>query len=79
MDDEGAVHFAAHLAFWPSQEAHWANKEDMKPLFDLAFGILRDAASSKPDAGIWELFEGVPIVNETAHDADQGGIALSQT
>lgn len=74
-----AVHFAAHLAFWPSRQAHWANKEDTKSLFDLAFGILRDAASSKPDAGIWELFEGVPIVNETAHDADQGGIALSQT
>jgi thiamine kinase-like enzyme len=63
-----AVHFAAHLAFWPSRQAHWANKEDTKPLFDLAFGIIRDAASSKPDAGVCELFEGVPILDETTHD-----------
>ena len=65
-----AVHFAAHLAFWPSRQAHWANKEDTKPLFDLASGILRDAASSKPDAGAWELFEGVRLVDGCTRYAD---------
>ena len=68
-----AVHFAAHLAFWPSRQAHWANKEDTKAQFDLAFSILRDAAASKPDAGAWGLFEGVPIMDEIAHDMPTRG------
>jgi hypothetical protein len=63
-----AVHFAAHLVFWPSRQAHWANKEYKKPLLDLAFGILRDAISSNSDAGVRELFEGVPIGDEIAND-----------
>lgn len=63
-----AVHFAAHLAVWPARRAHWANREDTKPLFDLAVQIFEDAISGTPKVTEWRLFEGVPDLGEIERD-----------
>lgn len=63
-----AVHFAAHLAFWPSRNVHWANKEDTKPLVDLAVAILEDAISETPNAMNWAVFDGLPSLDTIARE-----------
>lgn len=62
------VHFAAHIAFWPSRSVHWANGEDTKALIDMAINILYDALSKSPNAVVWRVFEGVPGLDEIARE-----------
>lgn len=63
-----AVHFAVHLAFWPSRKNHWTPREHTKPLVDLAVGILRDATSAVPDVRNWRVFDGLKDLESIARD-----------
>lgn len=63
-----AVHFATHLAFWPSRSVHWANKEDTKAVSDMAVVILDDIMSETPNAVVWRVFEGIPGLDQVARE-----------
>lgn len=54
-----AIHFAVHLAFWPTREIHWTDEKDTKTLVDLAVVVLQDAISSTPNLMVWRVFEGL--------------------
>ena len=61
-----AVHFAAHLAVWPTRGVHWASKEDTTALSGLARAILKDAVSATPDLRIWRVFDGLQNLDQIA-------------
>ncbi|KAJ4989423.1 phosphotransferase enzyme family protein [Stagonosporopsis vannaccii] len=69
-----AIHFAVHLAVWPSHSVHWANRENTQALVDLAATILEDAISDTPDLVKWRVFDGLPDLDKIARAlaADRG-------
>ncbi|XPS76305.1 hypothetical protein M3J09_008357 [Ascochyta lentis] len=63
-----AIHFAVHIAFWPTRSVHWANGEDTKALVNLGVAVLQDAISSLPNAMVWRVFEGLPGLDVIAQE-----------
>ena len=63
-----AIHFAVHLAFWPTREIHWTDEKDTKALVDLAVVVLQDAISSTPNLMVWRVFEGLSGLDIIAED-----------
>ena len=63
-----AVHFAAHIAVWPTRGVHWANKENTGGLVDIGKAILEDAISSTPNIKQWRVFEGLQGLDEIARE-----------
>ncbi|KAJ4320372.1 hypothetical protein N0V94_003446 [Neodidymelliopsis sp. IMI 364377] len=54
-----AVHFAVHVAFWPTQPAHWTKAEDKQALVDIAVTVLKDIAGDSPNMEAWKVFDGI--------------------
>ncbi|KZM19344.1 uncharacterized protein EKO05_0002958 [Ascochyta rabiei] len=63
-----AIHFAVHIAFWPSRKVHWTDGEDTEDLIGTAVVILQDIVSPLPNARTWRVFEGLSDLDMIAQD-----------